>query len=1054
MKNSSSTKQQIPHEVLEELMERNSYDSMKNRILQPALKPWKPSAGTGKPAIAFTVKFSAEAKQQEYIRILTREHHVLTDTLEGNLDVVMSADNSRVECNGKSIHGENFIYINGKKNGFVFCDKVSKTYLQMPDDSKAGLAFAEKLTGKAEPIKERKTGKSQRLWAEIMITAPFSLKYELELDTDDKWAPFRHDVTCMLIGCADRMKSAGLDLKAIIETGVPVKGEVFMETDPQHWEKMSSFAVSDLRLYESKDNPFAIPDGYRNLRDVDQRDKRTGRRTYFEPPVRLSDYRTSVGSKTAPGGSTGSNYPGSKGCCGDTNTTEYMTMSTNVAAMESVGLRFPSCLPETYGALLANLVDEKMLDDIKYIANMISKRLTGFSGSNGNIPITWMDQFKAHADALASGDPGGGLYDLLHDEEPTGVSHPQKLGMLDKLAISSLSKRLASGDNLSTLSLSATLQAAVNNVIADGSIAPSDRFSSLPVDQQGLLVDAYVFKGIGTIKLSYPSSAGPFSIFYDLLNVKLDDIDFDIKINNTEVFTTFNFDSDSIHLVINLPDASGKAWVSRWVTGRYLAITAITVIACFLFPFTCFLMDMAILVGIFIGLDLAFVSIDLANLAVDSHIRLVPNASNVLQPDVQLSLDADVSASYISVVPTGIHQILSLIYTIILNATDLVINTLETQLHDKLNDYLKNDLKITYPPDFGPVPLVGISNNVEFAANDHGYVEQALNAGLMGVINPYITQIDSNVRPNIMILRDQYKAQFTDPVDAFNASGGLLGWVSADLTDVARYYLGTALSQNFINDYIYVLWRQFLFNYNFTPDETNKLFKLLKLAFPNLSKLTDNQVQARLWPAVPPRTLFTPKPASEGSYYATTFFDDVRICFSFRQDDKKNPDTMEFAFAGQVSTELGFGGLNEVTGKLDLLKLNDRVFDIYFDLKTVGVHIIHPEVQYFAYPDIKPSVTFDYSPLDLLQDMLRMGLAYSLAKRSNAFIPRNPGDPMYIQRYPLGNDALQVIFSLVPFRGNLYVGKGLSGKATAALQGAADIDTMNKITADIIRALI
>ena len=414
---------------------------------------------------------------------------------------------------------------------------------------------------------------------------------------------------------------------------------------------------------------------------------------------------------------------------------------------------------------------------------------------------------------------GGSMIFCTMKTRPVTAS-PQKLGMLDKLAVSSLSKLLAAGDNLVSLSLPSALQTAVNNVIADSTIAAENRFSSLPVAQQGLLVDAYIFKGIGTIKLNYPSSTGAISIFYDLLKVKLDDIDFDIRINNTSVFSTLNFDADSIHLVIDLPDASGNAWMSRWVTGKYLGLTAITVIACFLFPFTCFLMDMAILVGIFIGLDLAYVSIELKNLNVDSHIRLVPNPSNVLQPDVQLALDADVSASYISVVPTGIHQILSLIYTIVLNTTDLVINTIETQLRDQLNKYLKEDLKITYPPAFGPVPLVGVSNNVEFSANDRGYVEQALNAGLMGVINPYITQIDAVVKPNILILRDQYKSDFTDPVDAFAAAGSFLGWVSADITSVARYYLGTVLSQNFINDYIYVLWRQFLFNYDFTPEET------------------------------------------------------------------------------------------------------------------------------------------------------------------------------------------------------------------------------------------
>jgi hypothetical protein len=725
------------------------------------------------------------------------------------------------------------------------------------------------------------------------------------------------------------------------------------------------------------------------------------------------------------------------------------------ASRSAGGLRFPACLDETYGALLANLVDEKLLDDIKYVSNLVTKRLTGFSGSGGNIAITWMDQFKAQADALSASAPGGGLYDLLHDETATSSGHPQKLGLLDKLAVSSLSKLLASGDALTDLSLSSTLQAEVNATLADGTIAPADRFSHFPVDQQGLLVDVYVFKGIGTLDLTYPSTTGTQAIFYNLLNVRLDDIKFDIKINNKEIISTLDFDSDSVHLAIMLPDASGEAWLSRWPTATYWAIVAITSIACFLFPFTCFLMDMAVLVGIFIALDLAYVTLDLANLSVDSHIRLTPNASNVLEPDVDLTLDADVSASYISVLPTGIHQILSLIYDIVLNETDLVISVIQSELTDHFNSYLRDDLKITYPPAFGPVPLVGISNAVEFVADDRGYVEQALNAGLMSVIDPYITQIDSDVKPNILTLRDQYKADFTDPVAAFTAAGGLLGWAEADLSKVARYYLGTVLSQNFINDYIYTLWRQLLFNYDFSAAETQDLLSFLLVAFPHLAGPTAIGATAHLWPAVPPRTLFTPKPASEGKSYATTIFDDVRICVELaRQQGKKSSQVMEFSFAGQATTELGFGGFDATSGKLDLLKLTDRVFDIYFDLASVGVTIIHPGVQYFAYQGMIPDVTFDYSPLNSLQGMFKRGLSYALTGRDSSLIPRNPGDRRYIQRYPLGTNALQVIFQLVPFRGNLYVSKGLSGKATAVYQGAADIDTMDRVTADIIRALV
>ena len=101
---------------------------------------------------------------------------------------------------------------------------------------------------------------------------------------------------------------------------------------------------------------------------------------------------------------------------------------------------------------------------------------------------------------------------------------------------------------------------------------------------------------------------------------------------------------------------------------------------------------MAATVGLFLLLDFAFVSIDLSNIMLNGQIRFTPNAGNVLQPDVTLQLDADITVFYASVVPTGIHQILSLIYSIVGSSTNLVISQIESQLQSKLNEFLRQDL--------------------------------------------------------------------------------------------------------------------------------------------------------------------------------------------------------------------------------------------------------------------------------------------------------------------------------------------------------------------------
>lgn len=1039
---SKSWKSGIPYNDLEELANKRAVSDIKEYILAAPDVPWEHSTNPKDAIISFNVEFKGAKDQQQYIQWLMREvKHLDTQCMKGSMNVVLSKKNSRVECNGESIHGENFIYITDKKSGFIFINKANKTYLHLLNENKVRHDFNEKITSKTNIISKGKNGSAT---AEIIVESPYKLKYILELDTEEKWLPFSHDIICMLIGCPDQFKEAGIDLQPVANLGIPVKGEVFMQQNNQMWQKMSSFKLSDISSYQGKDNPFDIPPGYKDLRTISKK----GKKYTFGPAIRLSDYRRNISKNPCPcvlNTAPRINQPAATGTQID-NTNNYRYSS---GALYPPEINFPLCLPETYGNLLANILDEKLLDDIKYFANGISKRLTSFNGDNGILTINWMDQFKAYSDPLGPNDPGGGLYNLLHDEHPTNASHPQKLGMLDKLAAVSLSKLLATGDNLSSLLLPPVLQTDINNIISNSYIPPAQRFSHISTEKQGLLIDAYVFKGIGKIDLAYPSTTGTQSIFYDLLNVRLENIKFDININNTDVIRKLVIGDDSIILRIKLPDASGEAWLSRWPTARYWFYVGLSGIICFLAPFTCFLMEMAVLVTLFISLDLAFVTLELADFEIDSHIRLVPNASNILQAEVDLTLDANVSAFYMSVIPTGVHQIVSLIYDIVLNTTDLVINSIESQLRDKIKAYLLNDLKITYPPVIGPVNIVGISNAVEYQNDDFTYIEESLRTGPQVLINPYVTQIDSQVKPSMKSLRNHFKDYFKDPVDAY-ANSGLLNWVTADLSKVARFYIGTVLSQNLINNYVYSLWCRFIFNYDFSTEESGDLFSLLKTAFPTFNNIKIKQVFVHLWPAVPPRTLLTPKPASEGNYYATTIFDDIRICFQLIHDDKRFPPIMEFAFAGEVTTELGFGGYNPAIGKLDLLTLTDSIFDIYFNLKDVNTNIIHPEVQFFAFPGMSPKADYDYSPLDILQDMLRRGFVYSLARRSNISIPRNSNDPIYIQRYPLGNDSLQVIFQLIPFRGNLYICKGFGGIATAAYEGALDIDNISKVAADLI----
>ena len=694
---------------------------------------------------------------------------------------------------------------------------------------------------------------------------------------------------------------------------------------------------------------------------------------------------------------------------------------------------------------------------MKFLANAASSRLTSFAGDQGSITFNWLSQVQAQANALPAGSAGTGLFTLLHWNGPTGTDN---LGLLDKLAIKSLSTLLQQGNALGNIGLSPAQQATVNAMIANPLVVPANRFTSFPATFQQQLVTLYVFNRIGTVNLTYPSSTGNQYAVSHLLEYNLTDISFDIQINNTPIIDTLDFTNSGVNLVVDLPNVSGSAAFSANATSEYWGAVAAVAFGCiFSLGAACTLSPILISIGILVDISAGNIGVSLSDFVLNADITMVPNASNVLEPQVNLTLTASVSTSYTPNVDLGVNNLLGDIATFVANNTNIIIDALQSQLQQQLNDYLQNDLKLTFPPQFGPVTLTGLGTPfTDFIADTSGYVEQNLNAGSLGIIDPYVTQIDSVVQPNIVELRTQFKTQFTDPETVMQTpavNGAAFAWSQVDFTSVARYYSGTVLSQNFINYYVYTLWRDGSFNFDFTIAQTKTLYEQVVTAFGGVGVPPYSMaMKAHIWPSVPPRTLFTPSQAASGGSYAETIFDDVRLCFELN-----DVSMIEFSFAAQTFTEIGFGAFDSSIGQLNLLKVSNRAFDIYFNQ---AVNIIDSEAQYFKVPVMQPSINFNYGPLSSCQTMFATALKLVLAFRNTTFIPHGTGDPAYIQRYPLGtNNAfgpqnsgnpLVALFQLVPFRGNLYVSQGLSGLATGALQGTnqLDIATMTSVTAQLI----
>jgi hypothetical protein len=524
---------------------------------------WKHHVTDDDAILSYNLSFTAEKNQEARIKLMVSSHPLFdVQSMNGVFSVAHALNNVMLESHGKTIHGSDFIYITDKDNGFLFLDKVTKGYLHFGNEKPLKFAFKEKINSSVE-ISDTKDKNFVK--AVLHLSIPGKFKYELLLDKSEAFRPFRSEVLCMVFACKDKVSKAGIDLNPISEVGIPVQGEAFYETSLGKFEKISSFKITNLSLEKNRSRLFNIPEGYKNLREINKNEDFFKNNFRQGPKVRLSEYRK---NKKKP-------YPFYKPQSGQSS--EIPTDERNwftpdsVSRFQSGSFDFPTCFEETYGAQISNLIDEKILDDVKYFVNVVSKRLNQFSASNGTINIDWMNQIRTTTIPFGDGERSG-LYTLLHDEMPIDNNHPKKLGLLDRLAVSVLSNLMAKNDNLANIGLSNILQNRVNLILGDPNIPSEERFENLTIEEQGLIIDAYIFNGIGTIKINYPSSFPSQSIIYDLLEVKLVDVDFDIVLANQAVVEKMVFENDGIHLVINIPNMSGKAWVLRSPSVKYFII--------------------------------------------------------------------------------------------------------------------------------------------------------------------------------------------------------------------------------------------------------------------------------------------------------------------------------------------------------------------------------------------------------------------------------------------------------------------------------------------------
>jgi hypothetical protein len=788
---------------------------------------------------------------------------------------------------------------------------------------------------------------------------------------DAEVKPFARAVFQRLVGCPDRWGKSGLDVSKLEELGLPVRVEAYSSAGGNANEPLVVSTVTDWKVGHANSKDFEVPGNYRDLRQMGGETGKSGAKGLLAGKGRISETR-----------------PGYADSDRGQTKQESSEEGGEVAARSAGGIRIPQCLPSTFAAQIAVETDQLLYDDLRFIINNVFARLSSFSGSGGTLHVDWLTQW-ANSPAVAHGDDG--LFCLMRDPMDLSQNPPHLggSGLLDKFVESRARAAMLDGSITSIgLTMPPALLAEVNTALAQ---PPNQRFDSMSPTAQAQVRELYLTQLLGQFTVTYPTSTPSTTAFHGLINVLLSDIEFTLNINNTQPMTSLDVGNNLIRMHLALPSVSGSANIARWPTNLYWAVLGATGLACIFLPFLCVLSDYA------------NVSVEIDNFTVDAAMSFQPDANQILRPQADLQLDGDVSVWYMSYIPTGLHQLASFVYSLVGSHTDFVINLLESQLQSSINNLLVSTLNLSFPPQFGPVPITGISNSTDGSPDDYLYLQAGLNAALTGISGPYITQVASDVETPLLAGRLQ---------STNDASGH----------PMTRAYGGFAVSQNLINYYINSIWRTGAFNYNLSVAEAKKIAQHMPQPFdPGQAML-----QVHLWPAVTPRTVLTPFGDYKQNTYAATFFDDVRLCLSLV--DKAGASlgsTLELQFAAEAYTQIGLGAVNMSANppKLDITRANTTFLDLYFDLTRLRVHLIHPEVQ--GLQTTGPFFSsLTVANLPELQTVMRLALGFALKTRDDRFIPSPAGDPT-LQQYAV--PSATVDFHLKPNRGNIYAWFGITG---------------------------
>jgi hypothetical protein len=977
-----------------------STDPRITRILAKPAIPWMPP--TGQQMLRYRVRadLTPDGSKLSATFLGADTPHIMGEALRGPMTLHTTGGASRVELSGGAI------FIRATAQGVLFIDDAARRYLHCDEEQfvrTVGQSPAEYVISNQE--QGEWLGRPVRIITLTGNAGNVRLRGRVSLLDDRALQPFSEEVARAVMGCGPaEAQSCGAIVSA---GGLPVRGEIFFSTDSQGEQRASSFEIEELMVLPYDPGLFSIPPGYQDARDHSGGEP-------LPPGMRFRD-----NAPPAPRAETGDSA---------------IQATASEPAMEAAAPVPQSCrcLPGTYAADVAQSVEENLFETLRSVTNLITKRLTGFHGRDGKFRIAWLEDFKQFSSKRMGGD---GLFCFLREDPPVA----RQLGEVDRLA-ESLARSDLADKSFAALKLDFTGADDIKNAVLavySPMIAPSDRYDKLD-KQKDAFRELYLQQKVGLVTIDYPSSTDWVSVLNDLLQVKIERLEFDIDINDpmnqdlshrNVLFETLSIDTNGhITFKASLEGGHGQAYMGRVGGSLYWSLVFFGPLGCLAVPFACWLVPLISTIGQFFFFDFAYISIDLRDIKIDGMIDWVPDpdrtdGSIVPHSNIQLTMTRDVQ--YISFFPSSLAGILSALISIVASHLDALVTFVAGELGKRLDDVLRNTMKFRFPPDTWRVPTLGLSASADSVANEHLDLVARFDVAPAGA-GPFVTLVDDKIKEGLRDGRDEFKKWLED--------------LSKKEGKPALPYGGFAFSQNFLNHFTYQQWLRNRYDYKLSLPEAAAFIDRLHRICPACGG-SGQLIGMKVCPAVSPRVVVTPYTAAGGGAYLTTFFDDVRLCIEIGLVDELMCQ-LELKFAAQVGTEIGFGRVNHDTGMLDITKILDGYFALYHDASPGAVKIGPLEISDLVSLEAGCILGLKLTDLNHLEDALQTIMQNSFSRYDWRVIPRAASDPRTVQRYPLFKDH-DVVFRYTSSRGILYGHVGAIGQLTTMLLDTTLIDLLD-----------